>query len=263
MPQHCDGSSDCTEPSEDPSTRKLQLEIEKLAAETQHISQQTTGWAETRRCIVTLGGVLSSLALIATLLFSILDYSDQRRANREFEVTQEIVSLARQLSSEADLTKRTAALLLASYGDKAIDLLTASLSTTDKGLAAQIILSLHQIKKDLSSVEKEKVAFSLVLQAKINFCDANDFDPQVTPLYHYLSALTRLIPTSPSSDLLSELNALAMIFQGSHHLRSHAPLHAKVLNTLRPFIGDGANVVNDPWRSTATLCEGALGGRPS
>ena len=179
MPEHCDGSSDCAEPSEDPSTRKLQLEIKKLEAETEHISQQSSKRAETRRSIVTLGAVLSSLALIATLLFSILDYSDQRRANREFEVTQEIVSLTRQLSADADVTKRTAALLLANYDDRAIDLLTASLSTADKGLAAQIILSLQQINEEASSsVEEESVAFSLVLQAKINFATPMTLTPK-------------------------------------------------------------------------------------
>lgn len=265
MPQHCDGSSDCAEPSEDPSTRKLQLEIKKLEAETQHISQQTSKRAEVRRSIVTLGAVLSSLALIATLLFSILDYSDQRRANREFEVTQEIVSLTLQLSSESALTKRTAALLLASpsYGDKTVDLLTSSLFAADRGLSAQLILSLKKVS-DIGAKEHETVGYSLIRQAQISFCESNYKSPNTAPLYNYLRAIGQILAKPPSSTIEEELIRFATLFRDARHLRDDEALFTDFVDTLSEFIGNRAETIvqGDPDHGS-TICRTIIGDTPT
>jgi len=140
---------------------------------------------------VAVGGVVSSLAIVGTLIFSILDLSSQRRAERDFKVTQEIVSLTKQLSSDSAIERRAAALLLASYEHRAIDLLTSSLVTNESGLPPQIIYSLRQVM-DANEPSKEAVIDSLILQTKISLCVADEL-PFIAPLYNYLDALEQLL----------------------------------------------------------------------
>jgi len=208
-----------------------------------------------------VGAVLSSLALIGTLLFSILDYSDQRRANREFEVTQEIVSLTLQLSSDSALTRRTSALLLASpsYGDKTVDLLTSSLIAADRGLAAQLILSLKKVS-DIGAKEHETVGNSLIRQAQISFCESDYQSPNTAPLYNYLRAIGQLLSKSPSSAIKKELIRFATLFRDTWYLRDDDALLTEFVDTLSEFIGDRAeNVAQGNHDPSSTICRTIIG----
>jgi hypothetical protein len=106
------------------TTEKLRLEVEKLRLD-------VAAGRGARQWLVLAGGAVALVASGWGLYEGASTFLEQRQRRFEFEVSQEMITLANQLGAQDPVERANAALLLSSFEEQAVPVLVSSLRRTD------------------------------------------------------------------------------------------------------------------------------------
>jgi hypothetical protein len=133
---------------EELQAKKLEAEIKTLEREATKADQEIlqlkrerisrwkdlTWWRD-------LGGILS---VVATLIYGVVTFLDQQQKKHEFEVTQNVITLAEKLHATETVDRKTGAILLSAYGTQVVPILLNFVSVEkpagSSGLATALTL---------------------------------------------------------------------------------------------------------------------------
>lgn len=198
---------------------KLRAEIEQLKVSTDAQRQQIDTVPK-RLSDGVLSSTLTFVAIftgIGTFYFQSDAFLTQKNKEYEFRVTQEIITLVKQLNSENENEQMDAALLLSNFEDDAIPILLENLERTSH--PDSTIESLKLVKRKLSRKNEEHALFdSLLSHAEETFLERiNNPNADIQAVLSYVDCLGQLGAERMQQvlDLLVNLEASALAVEST------------------------------------------------
>lgn len=106
--------------------RKLTEEVKEIE-ERNRVTHRTLLQNEIRSWTTLLGGMLTGLGAIATLIIQGGNYLDQRKSENQFQVNSEIIKLVNQLNDPHPESQQNAAIMLSFFGEQPVPILISQL----------------------------------------------------------------------------------------------------------------------------------------
>ena len=109
-------------------TKKAEKETEKLGEEIKDLQSKKP---YSYRNFIWWRDLVGIVAVVASLVYGVVNFIDQLKEKNRFQVTREVVTLVQQLSQGSEQVQGNTAILLAAYGEHVLPNLLNALTVSD------------------------------------------------------------------------------------------------------------------------------------
>lgn len=202
------------------SEQKLKYEIQKTLLEIDEIknkSSENTKWQNIITNYTTpVASILAAVSVGWALFVGASTYLEQRKLAFDIQLTREMIDLSKQLSSNVDIERNNAAILISAYEEHAVPILVRNLRVTHPtDFADHLIESLSVImEKERIKLKPEIVLEPLIQQTLTVFAAEHQKTEYSLPMMvNHLTALGSLATNAQKEDIVLLLSSVEKIIQ--------------------------------------------------
>jgi len=183
--------------------RKLNEEVKEIE-ERNRVTHRTLLQNEIRSWTTLVGGMLTGIGAIVTLVFQGGNYLDQRKSENQFQVNSEIIKLVNQLNDPRPESQQNAAILLSFFGEQPVPILISQLDIPEgrannypKPITIQKSLELIIHRDSTNQSMINSIVNQLIDQSKSAYGRALRDEKNLSALDNYLETLLLLKHVRP------------------------------------------------------------------